>query len=311
MEDRQAAAELRREVEQVELGAQPAVVPPLGLLEPAEVLGERGGGLPGGAVDPLQLGQALVTVPVRAGDPGELEMPQAASRGHVRAAAQVDEPLRVAVGRHAGRVNGGLTGELGVGRLVCRGDALDDLALERLVGEEREPLGDRVFLADEGLIGGDDRPHHLLDRGQVLVREAPVPGELEVVVEAVGDRRPDREAGARVELEDGLGHHVRGRVADHRAAVVRSPGDDPHDVAGVKPRGEVDEDAVHLGGDGVGRQAPSDRGGEITGRGTGSELHRGAVGHGDGDHRRRLSHTLALGSAECNASSAPQVIPTA
>ena len=39
-------------------------------------------------------------------------------------------------------------------------------------------------------------------------------GELEVVVEAVLDRGPDAELGARIELEDGLGHHVGRRVPD-------------------------------------------------------------------------------------------------
>ena len=43
--------------------------------------------------------------------------------------------------------------------------------------------------------------------------------DVEVVVEAVGDRRPDAELGVREQLLHGLGHHVRGRVPQDVAAV--------------------------------------------------------------------------------------------
>ena len=194
VEDRQAAADLRREVEEVELEPELAVVAAFRLGKPVEMRGERRLGLPGGAVDPLQLRAVLVAAPVRTGDAGQLEMAEAARPRYVRPAAQVDEVRAVAVRRHHRRARGGLGGELGVDPTVRRGDALDDLAFERLVGEEREPLLDRAHLADEGLVRGDDRAHRRLDRRQVLVGEAPVLGQLEVVVETVLDRRPDREA---------------------------------------------------------------------------------------------------------------------
>ena len=44
-------------------------------------------------------------------------------------------------------------------------------------------------------------------------------GELEVVIEAVLDRRADRDLHARVEAADRLGEQVRRRVAKHRERV--------------------------------------------------------------------------------------------
>ena len=55
VEHRQAAADLGREMEQVELGPEPAVVALLGLLEAVQVILEGGLGLPGRPVDALQL----------------------------------------------------------------------------------------------------------------------------------------------------------------------------------------------------------------------------------------------------------------
>ena len=95
----------------------------------------------------------------------------------------------------------------------------DQLELEPLVRE----LGPRVVVGDrpagEPLAGLDDLEHLLLDGREVLGGERPV-GQ-EVVVEAVLDRRPDAEQGAREQVLDGLGHRVRGRVAHDREAVGR------------------------------------------------------------------------------------------
>ncbi len=45
-------------------------------------------------------------------------------------------------------------------------------------------------------------------------------GDVEVVVEAVGDRRADAQPGVGEELLDGLGHHVGGGVPQDVAAVL-------------------------------------------------------------------------------------------
>ena len=89
VEDGQAGADLVGEAEQVELATEPAVVAPLGLLDPVQVLLERLLGLPGGAVDPLQLLVLLVAAPVRRGAPHQLERRDPLGGRQVRAAAQV------------------------------------------------------------------------------------------------------------------------------------------------------------------------------------------------------------------------------
>ena len=101
---------------------------------------------------------------------------------------------------------------------VSLGAALeaDQLQLVRLVRE----LGLRVGVADlaagEVLPGADDLLHLLLEGREVLGGEGPL--GVEVVVEAVLDRRADAELGAGEQLLHGLGQHVRGRVPDDRAA---------------------------------------------------------------------------------------------
>ncbi len=107
---------------------------------------------------------------------------------------------------------------LGPGREV-----VEDLDLEGLTAtlEERATLDRGELAADERMIGRDALGHPRLDRGEVVGRQRP--RQLEVVVEAVGDRRPDPELRAREEIEDRLGHDVRGRMP-HRVEVAVRPG---------------------------------------------------------------------------------------
>jgi hypothetical protein len=118
----------------------------------------------------------------------------------VRALAQVDEwPVLVDARRGHRRAHG----------FRLRGEVVEDLDLERLVPlrEEGPPLLRRQLAADERMVRRDRLPHPRLDRDQVVGRQRSV--ELEVVVEAVGDRRADPELRARVQVEDRLGHDVR------------------------------------------------------------------------------------------------------
>ena len=95
VEDGQAAADLGREVEQVELEAELAVVAALGLLQPVEVLGQGLVGLPGGAVDALELVAVLVAPPVGArATLMSLNEPRRVVDGHVGPAAQVGPARR-------------------------------------------------------------------------------------------------------------------------------------------------------------------------------------------------------------------------
>ena len=212
MEDRQAAADLRREVKQVELGAQPPVVALLRFLEAMKVVVESRFRLPGRAVDALQLGAVLVAAPVGGGNFGELEIAEPAGGGDMRAEAEVQELAVVAIDvDHA----------LAEPPPRCR--RLDDLLLVGLVGEELETLGGGVLLPGEGLVFGDDLLHPGLDAGQVILVEVGAAGQFEVVIEAILDRRPDRVAGARPEVGDRLGEARARWSAAGRAGRSPSP----------------------------------------------------------------------------------------
>ena len=71
------------------------------------------------------------------------------------------------------------------------------------------------------MVGRDALGHARLDRLEVAGCQRA--GQLEVVVEAVGDRGPDPELGTRDEIEDRLGHDVGRRVA-HRVQLVVGAG---------------------------------------------------------------------------------------
>ncbi len=270
VEDGQARSDLFGEAEEVELRAELAVVPPLRLLQLVQVGGQRLLRLPRCPVDALELLALLVAAPVRAGDPHELEVAQPAGRGHVRPAAQIDEGVGVAVGAHHGAG--------GVDLVGTDPDGLDDLLLEGLVGEDLEPLLQRVLVADERLVLLDDESHLGLNAVQVVVAEVGPVRQLEVVVEAVLDHRPDGVLRPGPEPADGLGHDVRGRVAQHLAAGVGVRGDDG-DLRAVGQRQlQIHLAAVDGHEDGRLGQAGTDGLGELHARRALSQLPRRAIG---------------------------------
>ncbi len=171
-------------------------------------------GRPGRAVDALEHLALLVAAPVRAGDREQLERPDLAGGGDVRAAAQVDEWALAVERRGRHRL---------AGRLGLRGQVVDDLDLERLVLSDQEgaSLGRGQLGSFERVIGGDAGRHAGLDGGEVV--RGQVPGQQDVVVEAVADGRADAELRPGEEVQDRLGHDVRGRVA-HRAEFVLGTG---------------------------------------------------------------------------------------
>src|SRR6202171_4114584 len=84
------ARRLFLQMEQVEILANAPVIAPLRLLEPVQILVELLLVGPGGAVNALQHLVVRIAAPVSPRDLGELEGPELARRGHMRAAAQVD-----------------------------------------------------------------------------------------------------------------------------------------------------------------------------------------------------------------------------
>ena len=146
--------------------------------------------------------------------------------------------------------------------------------------------------------------HLRLDLLEVAFVDRDAGRELEVVVEALGDRRADRDLRARIELEHGLGQHVRDVVAQQlqRVAVARLGGDDLDRLAVDERDVEVDDPPVVVGRpvpllrlvaveDADGQRGPgearADVGGEIGSGGAVGKFTDGAVGKGDA-HRRRM-----------------------
>ncbi len=198
------------DAEQVQLAPKLAVVALPGLFLLPQVLLELLGRLPGRAVDALQHRLLLIAAPVGAGDAqqlhaGGVDLPGALD---VRPAAQVgegavaeDRDLRLLINHRPVLV------------LSPGFQSGDQLELVRLVGEHAAGVVARECLALKGMVLVDDLAHTRLERLQVLRGQRA--RELEVVVEAVVDRRTDGDARlAREHLHHGLGHHVRRRMAD-------------------------------------------------------------------------------------------------
>ena len=156
------------------------------------------------------------------------------------------------------------------------------------------------LLADEGLVCLHDLAHARLDALEVVVGEVGTAGQLEVVVEAVGDRRTDGVLGAGEQVGHGLGEHVRGRVAQHLAAVVGVGGDD-------RDRGVVLDRALEdvpldlaatvtrdLGGERRLRQAPADRRCDVARGDAVVVVARRAVGQRDRDRHEPATLPVAL-----------------
>ena len=200
---------------------------------------------------PVDAGQhltVLVAAPVGAGDRVQLERLDPPRRGPVRPAAQVHEGT-VAVERD------------GLDALVAD-EVLDQLHLVRLV------LGAKAL---DRLGGGDlasartarpprRGPPSAARSARGRTRRAEPVGELEVVVEAVGDRRPDRHLRPRPQIEDGRGQHVGCVVAEHVERVC-APGSQDLDLARRRPAaGQVADLAVDANGERVLRQPRPDGG---------------------------------------------------
>ena len=189
------------------------------LLEPLEVRVEVGLGVERGAVDPRQLRVVLVAAPVGAGEARQLHRLDRRRVLEVRTAAEIGElALRV---QRDGALR--LVGELDLVRL----------SLSREAGACVLP---RELLARPLAAFRDLAADLLLDRLEIRVRDRL--GELEVVVEAVGDRWADRDLHTRVKAHDRLGEQMCGRVAKHeeRVRVVRVPRRQELDVLAVGQR---------------------------------------------------------------------------
>ena len=265
VEHAESGADLVGEREEVELLAELAVVALGRLFQTLLVRAQlvlRG---PRGAVDALQLRVLLAAAPVGAGDASEIPaVGDIAGAGNVGPAAQVaPDDLAVAVDVLVDRELPGADlcgGTLGGVRPGARATSeRDELELERLVCHELSRLGLVDHAADEALVLADDALHLLLDGLEVLGSERVDVTEVEV--EAVGDRRADAQVRLRLDALHGLGHHVRGGVAQDRQTVgaVDQYGldrvigrDDRREVFQVAVDAQSDDGAVGEQGEAVG-----------------------------------------------------------
>ena len=192
------------EVEEIELRAEPTVVAAARVFEVLEVRVEIRLRVERRPVDAGQLLVVLVAAPVRAGDARQLERLDRLRVLQVRAAAEIDE-VALLVERDVA-----LRGveELQLVRLVGRQEALT-----RFLGSHRAALPVAAFL--------QLALHLRFDSLQVGVGDRL--REVEVVVEAVLDRRADRHLHAGVEAAHCLGEQMRRGMAQdgERVGVVR------------------------------------------------------------------------------------------
>ncbi len=259
----------------------------LGLLDPLQVLGEFLLAEEGGAVDAREHGALGIPAPVGAGDGLQLERTDGLRARRVRAAAEVGEravgvqrdalqwPWRVAVLRRGDEV---------VDQL--------DLVVLTFAGEALARLPGRHVAALEWLGGLHVSAHALFDLREVVLGDAHALRELEVVVEAVGDRRPDRDLHAGIQLEHGLGEHVGGVVADQLERAVAARLGEDREMRTVGQRSREVARLQRLAGLGVAdldgqrgtREAGANRRGRVGAGRAVRELQRLAVGqcHGHG-----------------------------
>ncbi len=260
------------EVEEIELRAEPAVVARLRLFQPHEMGVEIGLRVERRAVDAGQLRVVLVPAPVRAGEARQLERLDRRGVLEVRPTAEVREvALRVQRDRAVG-----LASELHLVRLRLGLEASQRLLPRDVLARPRASF---LELAPD--LGLDALEIALADRLR----------ELEVVVEATVDGRPDGDFHTWVQAQHGLGEEVRRRVAEHRErvrilGVARRQDLDALAVGQRQP--QVANGSVRAHQHGLLGQLRPDRTGGIEAGCSVSELELGGVGEYDLHRRVRI-----------------------
>ena len=164
--------------------------------------------------------------------------------GHVRTAAEVDERAPSARGlRYTLMTVPSPTSDASTFSMMS--------CLYGWSANTARPCSRSELVADERLVLGDDLAHPSLDPLEVVVAEVAAVGKLEVVVEAVLDRRTDRVPRTGIEIGDGLRQHVRRRVAQHLPTLGARGDDDLECGVALERRVEIDPFAVERGRQGI------------------------------------------------------------
>ncbi len=235
------------------------------LLEPLEMRVEVGLGVERRSVDPRELRVLLVPAPVRAGEARQLDRLDRRGVLEVRPTAEIRESaLCIERDSALGRVC-----ELDLVRLRLGLEAGNRVLARELLARPLTPLGDLAadLLLDRLEIGLGDRL-----------------GELEVVVEAVSDRRTDRDLHAGVEAHDRLGEQMGGRVSEdeERVRVSCVARREELDALAVgKRQSKIPRRPVHPGENGLLGELRPDRARRIEAAGAVGKLELGGVGEDD------------------------------
>src|SRR5699024_8241772 len=134
-----------------------------------------------------------------------------------------------------------------LGGIVGVGLQADQLELVGLAGLLGAGLVIADLAADEALALLDDAAHLLLERLERLGGEGL--GDVEVVVEAIGDGRADAELGLGIDLLHGLGQDVGGTVAQDRQPVLAGDVDALDMLSVLEPLAEITQLPVDAQGD--------------------------------------------------------------
>ncbi len=239
---------------ELKLLADPAVIPLLGLFQLQEILLEGLGVEEGGSVQPLQHGPFFITTPVGARHPGQLAGAEQSHMGQMRPPAEINEFADL------------IEGDRFFAQIA---DEFDLVGLP--IGLE-EP--DRLVGVDGGPhkrgVAGDDLLHPRLDPLEIVRRKGVV--EIEIIIEAVGNGRPDGHLDILAEqIHHRMGHEMGRAVAQNLQPLGHLDGDRLEIAGNIQGRREIDNGAVDAYGDGplahlVGYQFLERRLGGYTGR---------------------------------------------
>ena len=255
------------EMEEIELGAELAVVTLAGFLKAGQVGGERPGVGPASAVNALQHGLRGVAAPIGTRHLGQLEGLEAAGGGHVGAPAQV---LEVALAIE--------------GQGFAFRDGVDQLRLVvlALLFEVGNGLVTGKLAPGDWQVGGGQFVHAGFDQGQIVGGEGALEGE--VVEEALFDDRADGDLGAREQLLHGHGQQVGAGVTQDRQAFGAVRGDQAEPGVPVDAEGGVDGAVIDTAGEGGPGEAVADGGGDVGHGWRVRERALAAIRQGDAGH---------------------------
>ena len=226
---------------------------------------------PSGPINPAEHGVAMIAAPIGAGHLHQLEgSADIARAAHMRAAAEI-RPGTLLVDAD----DFGFRQILDQFRLVAF----------TLVAEEANGFLTVPFFAHKSIIARNDFSHLRLDLGEIIRREGLI--AREIVIEAVFNRRADRDLRAGVKRLHGFRQHMRAIMADHLQRFWVAPRDEAQLGVLFDGRGKVPQLAIHFHGKRRLGQARANRRRDSDARHRAVKLADGTIGQGNRGHEQR------------------------